>query len=241
MPVQGLKRSPTGAVRVWSGTMTRTFRPREMPNRAGGSHRGGDLLGGDGCISSRPAWRGRDVAHAGELKQAPREWDGEFVTARVRERTALMKVKVTCRKPGQSGADMNASLASENEVVIDVRPMPPRVRHPSIFSAWDRLADGGAILLVNDHDPVPLYYQFAAECVGGFRWEYLEQGPEVWRVRISKGLFADPGFRPEPGARGSCRPQSVPISFVQPHVLDVVPSWRPGNSLRRDRRCPSRS
>ncbi|OYD06695.1 hypothetical protein CHM34_15370 [Paludifilum halophilum] len=40
--------------------------------------------------------------------------------------------------------------------------------------------------LVNDHDPKPLYYQFRAERTGSFEWEYLDQGPEVWRVAIRK-------------------------------------------------------
>lgn len=38
---------------------------------------------------------------------------------------------------------------------------------------------------VNGHDPKPLYYrQLSAERDGAFTWEYLEQGPEVRRVRI---------------------------------------------------------
>lgn len=116
------------------------------------------------------------------------------------------------------------------ETLIDVRPMPPRERHPTIFSTWESLAEGGAILLVNDHDPLPLYYQFAAEFPGQFKWEYLEQGPQVWRVRILRGTFGDPGFRPEPGARGSCRTQTVPISFVQPLELDVRAILASGDS-----------
>lgn len=39
---------------------------------------------------------------------------------------------------------------------------------------------------MNDHDPKPLYYQFMAEHPGQVGWEYLERGPEVWQVRISK-------------------------------------------------------
>ena len=113
--------------------------------------------------------------------------------------------------------------ATASEVTIDVRDLVPRDRHPRIFSTWEGLPDDGSILLVNDHDPVPLYYQFAAEWQGRFRWDYLEQGPTVWRVRIRKGDFADPGFRPTPGARGGCRPATVPISFVQPLMLDVRP------------------
>ncbi len=117
-----------------------------------------------------------------------------------------------------------------SEVLIDVRPMPPRERHPTIFSTWEGLPDGGAILLLNDHDPLPLYYQFAAEWAGGFRWDYLAQGPQEWRVRISKGAFPEPGFRPQPGVRGSCRPATIPIQFVPSQVLDVRPILASGGS-----------
>jgi len=41
-------------------------------------------------------------------------------------------------------------------------------------------------VLVNDHDPKPLYYQFAAEYPDRFTWDYLEAGPEVWKVRIGR-------------------------------------------------------
>jgi uncharacterized protein (DUF2249 family) len=70
--------------------------------------------------------------------------------------------------------------------VLDVRALPPRERHPQIFAAFDRLAAGEHFVLVNDHDPKPLYYQFAAERPGAFTWRYLEEGPEVWRVEIGK-------------------------------------------------------
>ncbi len=73
-----------------------------------------------------------------------------------------------------------------NETVIDVRTIIPRERHPKIFRAYDELAPGGSFLLVNDHDPKPLYYQFQAELGGSFEWSYIESGPEVWKVRIGK-------------------------------------------------------
>jgi len=41
-------------------------------------------------------------------------------------------------------------------------------------------------VLVNDHDPKPLYYQLAAEHPDRFSWDYLEAGPEAWRVRIGR-------------------------------------------------------
>lgn len=72
------------------------------------------------------------------------------------------------------------------EHTIDVRSIVPRERHPLIFDTYRNLAAGEAFLLVNDHDPKPLYYQFAAEHAGEFVWEYLEKGPIDWRVRIGK-------------------------------------------------------
>lgn len=69
---------------------------------------------------------------------------------------------------------------------IDVREIAPRERHPLIFNTFDGLTPGDAFTLVNDHAPTPLYYQFLHERADLFEWEYLEQGPEVWRVRIAK-------------------------------------------------------
>lgn len=69
---------------------------------------------------------------------------------------------------------------------LDVRTIIPRERHPLIFNTFRNLAPGEAFLLVNDHDPKPLYYQFRAELGEPFVWEYLESGPEVWKVRIGK-------------------------------------------------------
>lgn len=69
---------------------------------------------------------------------------------------------------------------------LDVRVIPPREKHPTIFSTFSALAPGESFGLVNDHDPKPLRYQFDYEHAGEFGWEYLEQGPSVWRVEISR-------------------------------------------------------
>ncbi len=69
---------------------------------------------------------------------------------------------------------------------LDVRNVVPRERHMLIFDTYTGLKPGEAFILINDHDPRPLYYQFEAEHTGQFSWNYLEQGPEVWRVRIGR-------------------------------------------------------
>ena len=69
---------------------------------------------------------------------------------------------------------------------VDVRTIIPRERHPLIFNTFEELQPGECFQLVNDHDPKPLYYQFNAERQGEFTWEYVEQGPHVWRVNIGR-------------------------------------------------------
>lgn len=73
---------------------------------------------------------------------------------------------------------------------LDVRPLVPMDRHRLIFDRCDHLPHGEAFVLVNDHDPKPLYYQLEAERRGQFSWEYLQQGPDVWRVRIGRRAAA---------------------------------------------------
>ncbi len=68
---------------------------------------------------------------------------------------------------------------------LDVRPMPPRERHDTIFERFDQLATGETLRLVNDHDPAPLRYQLDATRPGQFRWEYVEQGPDEWKVDVT--------------------------------------------------------
>jgi uncharacterized protein (DUF2249 family) len=79
---------------------------------------------------------------------------------------------------------------TDSDPQLDVRTEPPARRHALIFDTYERLEPGAGFVLVNDHDPKPLYYQFAAEHGGRFSWDYLEQGPEVWRVRIGRPAAA---------------------------------------------------
>lgn len=69
---------------------------------------------------------------------------------------------------------------------LDVRSLPPAQRHQLIFSTLDGLGTGGSLTLVNDHDPLPLHYQLEATRPDSFSWDYLESGPQTWRVRIGR-------------------------------------------------------
>jgi len=78
------------------------------------------------------------------------------------------------------------TTASDPNNVVDVRTLVPAQRHAKIFQLVNQLVPGGSFILVNDHDPKPLYYQLEAEYPKQFSWTYLERGPAVWRVEIGK-------------------------------------------------------
>ncbi|NLX10078.1 MAG: DUF2249 domain-containing protein [Chloroflexi bacterium] len=77
-------------------------------------------------------------------------------------------------------------MTSAAKETLDVRDLIPMMRHRRIFQIFDGLKVGEAFILVNDHDPKPLYYQFMYERGEEFSWDYLEEGPEVWRVHIGR-------------------------------------------------------
>ena len=69
---------------------------------------------------------------------------------------------------------------------VDAREYEPKDKHRVIFETFHSLQSGEKMELVNDHDPRPLHYQMLAEYTDQFEWEYLEEGPEVWKVAIGK-------------------------------------------------------
>lgn len=74
-------------------------------------------------------------------------------------------------------------------VRIDVTVLEPRMKHPTIFDAFDRVSPGYAVVIHNDHDPKPLYYQLLGERGNCFSWTYLSNGPEIWEVEIKKNAL----------------------------------------------------
>ncbi len=65
----------------------------------------------------------------------------------------------------------------EKIVTLDVRDMPPWERHPKIFETFDALYVGETLMLINDHNPKPLHYEFIHEREGRFEWIAEEKGP----------------------------------------------------------------
>lgn len=70
---------------------------------------------------------------------------------------------------------------------LDVRPVAPKHRFDTIMAAYHRLATGERLALTVDHDPECMYYTLLAEQgAGAFAFDYLERGPEAWRVVVTR-------------------------------------------------------
>lgn len=67
---------------------------------------------------------------------------------------------------------------------LDARSVPHAIRHATIFGALDSVKPGGGLVLVAPHDPLPLLRQLEGRAPGAFAVDYLQRGPEAWRIRF---------------------------------------------------------
>ena len=67
---------------------------------------------------------------------------------------------------------------------LDARAVPHAIRHATIFGALDSVNIGAGMVLVAPHDPLPLLNQIEGRTPGRFSIDYLERGPEVWRLQF---------------------------------------------------------
>ena len=116
------------------------------------------------------------------------EHAGEFTWDAIESGPEVWRVIIG--RPSSSDESTNEPRASEGETLqeLDVRVLPHGQRHEVIFSTYDHLVPGAGFVIVNDHDPQPLRYQFEAQHAGDFTWDYLDLGPKLWRVRVGRPL-----------------------------------------------------
>lgn len=75
---------------------------------------------------------------------------------------------------------------NEYAATINATEYPPQLKHKVIFETFNKLEKAESMLLINDHDPLPLRYQFESMHAGAYTWDYIEQGPDWLRVKIGK-------------------------------------------------------
>jgi regulator of cell morphogenesis and NO signaling len=50
-------------------------------------------------------------------------------------------------------------MQATDEIIINVQEIEPRFRHQTIFETFSQLLDGESLIIHNNHDPLPVYYQ----------------------------------------------------------------------------------
>ena len=78
------------------------------------------------------------------------------------------------------------ALATEAARIIDVRGLPCELRRATIFETFDALLPGPSFQFINDHDPAGLKRHFEARGLMDYGWAYVEQGPEAWRIELTR-------------------------------------------------------
>ncbi len=75
-------------------------------------------------------------------------------------------------------------MNKSTERVMEAADIEPRLRHGIIGQLFRHLEPGHSLQIVVDHDPQRLRFQLDLAFGELCDWSYLEQGPDVWRVRL---------------------------------------------------------
>src|SRR5690554_377337 len=117
----------------------------------------------------------------------------------------------------------------DNELVIDVPSIEPKYKHDTIFKAIGSLELGETLIIHNDHDPKPLYYQLKSLIGDAFTWEYLQEGPQWWDIRV--GLKVPTGS--DESSRGEIiiNVPSIEPKFKHQTIFHTYEDLSPGESF----------
>lgn len=69
---------------------------------------------------------------------------------------------------------------------LDARQIPHAIRHAAILGSIDSLRPGSAMALIAPHDPLPLLAQVREAQGDRVEIDYLERGPEAWKLRFTR-------------------------------------------------------
>lgn len=69
---------------------------------------------------------------------------------------------------------------------LDVRVFIPIERHKMLLKMFAELPVGESFAFINDHDPLPLYYEFRSIHGDVVGWDYLQKGGIDWQVKVTR-------------------------------------------------------
>lgn len=128
-------------------------------------------------------------AQDAEAVQAVRQHHAELAGTRT-ARVEALPATAAAGEPVQDsdGHDTGRCGCSESDGTpeLDVRAIPHAIRHATVFGAFDAILPGGSMVLIAPHDPQPLLRQLVVRTDGRLDIDYLERGPEAWRLQLTR-------------------------------------------------------
>ena len=119
-------------------------------------------------------------------------------------------------------------MQTANENIINIQELEPRMRHQTIFDVFNTLKEGEHLIIHNNHDPMPVYYQLLNMRGNIFAWEYLQKGPEWWDIKVTRQTPLVPTEKEDD--------LILDIPSIEPQqkhalIFDVFESLEPGESF----------
>ena len=91
--------------------------------------------------------------------------------------------------PVDRASILEISLGKDEECegeTIDLRFVEHGARHPLVMKKFSELKKGEGFYIINDHDPLPLYFQMSFAFPKKVGWEYVEVKEDFWKIGIKK-------------------------------------------------------
>lgn len=145
------------------------------------------------------------MVHAdGRLQEAAAafvEQATELVLPALAQNAAVSLAEVLPARAAATGISASGDAAAEGQIPasggcacgghdepglseLDTRVIPHAIRHATIFGALEGLNTGKGILLIANHNPLPLLAQLDQRSPGKFAVSYVEDGPELWKLSM---------------------------------------------------------
>ena len=81
---------------------------------------------------------------------------------------------------------MDTQLNTAGQEALDMRVFIPIERHKKLIQLFKELPVDKSFVFINDHDPIPLYYEFRSIYGDVVGWEYLNRGGREWMVKVTR-------------------------------------------------------
>lgn len=123
--------------------------------------------------------------HAANCRRGPEASRANAIFARAQRFRSSPGVNLSAAEPVVAWSFF-MDAKPNGTMTLDVRPLRKWKRHCIFFSTFAALKRGETFVLINDHNPLRLRTNLRDAVDDDFSWEYLQEGPEEWRILVGR-------------------------------------------------------